>query len=202
MFKQPSRNFGTARHARIPWWYPDVGVPFNVVWRSQIDRFVYGYWLPGLRAYQGKKLSRFTAHNGEVLFAVCAHVQISVQESVHVTGKASRGMAVRSWVNLSLDDKDKKAIIDAEIDPETMFQDLGALVFRGYRFSLTFDDYSSSLQASLVCAQPDDPNYEHGVSTRHPDPLIALKSLFYKLHKMGDEPWENWCTTKTPDQWS
>jgi hypothetical protein len=129
-------------------------------------------------------------------------VQEGVQEKIYVASSKSRSIAVRGWVNISLDEDDKKRITEADLAVATMLEDVGSLVFKGYRFSMTYDDYSSSIQASLVCANSEDPNFEYGLSARHPDPVVALKTLLYKWSASTLKPWPEWSTPRKVDNWS
>jgi hypothetical protein len=112
-----------------------------------------------------------------------------------------RSIAVRAWANIGLSEDDKKAISGTPVEDDYLSSYVGDLVLRGYRFSLTFDDYSQAVQATLVCADPDDPNFELGMSARHPDPKTAVQTLLYKHHELAEENWGPFVGQRAVSKW-
>jgi hypothetical protein len=113
-----------------------------------------------------------------------------------------QSVAVRAWVNVTLSDTDKDAILSMDFDVESIMLAIASMVYSGYRFSVTFDEYSSALQVSLVCGNQDDPNYGLGMSSRHPDFDVALRSLWYKHQVMTRGSWADYAAPPQANSWS
>lgn len=186
----------------VPSWYPRIVSPSNVVWLHQRDHLVYDHWFPGVRSLYVTPFGRWGSAWCEVRFSRSLKIQIAIQENIHVSSSKARNMSVKGWANVTLGEEDKELIQSSDVSVETMLQDLGSLVFKGFRFSLTFDDYSNALQAALVCANPENPCYEYGLSARHPDPEIAIRSLLFKFAQTGNTPWSELTRERRVDNWS
>jgi len=106
------------------------------------------------------------------------------------------------WVNLRLTDEDKDAILDNPPNAEAVLNKFASMAYQGYRLSVSYDDYSKALQASLVCASGDSENVGFGISSRHPDLDMALISLLYKITLIGDTPWSEYASPPTRSDWS
>jgi len=105
------------------------------------------------------------------------------------------------WVNQKLTDEDKEVIKASAPDFERVLGDFGALAFEGYRLSVSYDDYSKAVQASLVCASPGKPNSGCGISARHPDLDTALLYLLYKVTTIGNRPWRDFAPPPRQSDW-
>jgi hypothetical protein len=186
---------------KLPTWYRRQPRPLNVVWQATIEYLVHRGWMVAFRMWLGPEGRFRESLSAEARFGWLLREQEDIQEKCHMASGKNRSVAVRGWANISLNDEDKDAILSAEISVETLLQDVGALVFRGYRFSMTFDNYSSSCQATLVCCDPEDGNYEHGLSARHPDPIVALKTLLYKHGLTRDTGWREFVRERQVDNW-
>jgi hypothetical protein len=123
-------------------------------------------------------------------------------QEVVMSGKGKGAIAVKAWANVSLDNEAKAAIVDSPIDAEKMLMEFAKLVCCGYRLSITFDDYSNAIQVSLVCVNDTSPNFQLGLSSRHPDIDTALRSLLYKHFVLTAEKWDDFTTPTAKDQWS
>lgn len=180
-----------------PAWYAAVPAPTNPVWAAQRDYLVTAFWLPAMR-------SLFISHGAwsEVVVAHSIRLQKRIQETIHVTRKDRKTVAIIGWVNFNLTEDDKAEITAAEVSVETMLQDIGSLVFKGYRFSMSFDDYSNALQASLVCVNEEDPNCGYAMSARHPDAEMTLRTLMYKFMACSDGPWADRVNERPAPGWS
>lgn len=196
------RELYRAESERLPKWY-GRRFPLFFVWQvAKVDQLVYNHWLPGLRGFY----SPFSRGNlgRDILvrfFEHGLHFQIAIQERMKIMGSEKRSVAVRAWANYTLTEDDKTAISEMGVSAETLLQDFGALVFSGYRLSLTYDDFSDSLQASLVCGNDKDRNYGLGLSARNPDPLVALTTLMYKHQVLLADGWEPYTKRRVQDSW-
>jgi len=168
-------------------WYPTIPDLINPIWRTARRQLVSLYWLPGLRAFYSSSSPKAGSRMSEVFFAQSAKVQIKIGIEVHVSSKQPFKML--GWVNIRLTDDDKTVILEDKTPVDQMLDDLGSLVFRGYRFSMAWDDYSDAVQSSLVCANPEDSNFGCGLSARHPNPDMSLRALMYKFSLALPQPW-------------
>jgi hypothetical protein len=186
----------------LPHWYPARSVVFSVLARAAIDRVVYDHWFVALRRFylsDGRVVNNPVAASG---FGVAIRIFDGLCLKRGLSMAQGRSIAVRGWVSLSLTKKDKDAIAASEVSVETMLQDLGALSYRGYRFSMTYDAYSDSVQSTLVCANEDDENCGAGMSARHPDPVLSLTTLMYKLGMLDGKCWHDFTSRPAPDSWA
>ena len=108
---------------------------------------------------------------------------------------------ISQWINRRLTDEDKQAIRDRGIDWPALFDWLEARMYRGYRFSIAYDDYSKAGQVSIVCRDLDDPNYGLAMSSRHPDLSVAFHSLQYKDEVLLADGWLGGDSPALSDQW-
>jgi hypothetical protein len=186
---------------KLPPWYCYERPVISPHKQATIDHFVYDGWLVAFRLLKradGKVVRNACA---DARFMWLLRQQVGLQERMRIAVAKNRSTAVKGWVNIALTDAHKDDIMQSDVSVETMLQDIGRLVFLGYRFSLTFDDYSSAQQATLVCANPDDGNYEYGLSARHPDPVIALTTLLYKHALTADTGWREFSKAQKRDDW-
>lgn len=120
-----------------------------------------------------------------------------------MTEQKKRSIASVRWVNIRLTDNDKELLRDREVNVPEVLARISDLMLAGYRLSVSFDDYSQAMQASLVCADDASPDYGCGMSARHPDLDLALLSLLYKatvLVKPGH--WHERLDKPRFDSWS
>lgn len=96
---------------------------------------------------------------------------------------------IEAWVNVSLSDLDKEHIIQVGPNWDDLFGWIGRRIYEGYRLGLAWDDYSQAVQVSIICRNPDLPDYGLAMSARHPDVDRALQSLWYKDNVIGQEGW-------------
>jgi hypothetical protein len=186
---------------RLPGWYLVKRPPFASHRQASLDHMVYDGWMPALRMLynaQGKVVKNPCAFSR---FGWLLRQHIGFQERLHVAETKNRSVAVLGWVNISLTEAHKDDIAQANVSVETMLQDIGALVMRGYRFSMTYDDYSEAIQATLVCANEEDGNFQHGLSARHPDPVMALTTLLYKHALTEETGWREFSKRAKRDSW-
>lgn len=100
----------------------------------------------------------------------------------------------KGFINIPLDEGDK-ARIQATADDYEVFGDMSTLILTGYKVGLAYDSYSTAVQATLTCHAQDDPNYGYAISSRNPDPRLALISVVYKhFEKCGGV----WADTERP----
>lgn len=186
----------------LPDWYHHTKAPLSDAWQKQVHWLVSAYWLPSIRALYTGKSTLYNRAWVSTRLMQAYQLQITIQEKTHMASKIDKNMKIKGWVNISLTDEDKQNISEGEVSVETMLQDFGNLVFRGFRFSLTFDDYSDALQASLVCANPEERDYGYAMSARHPDPEMVLRTLAYKFMLALNSPWEELCSNRPAPSWS
>lgn len=125
-----------------------------------------------------------------------------IMKEIHIMAEKKKPIAVLGWVNMPLADGDKEHILDLATDVAALLSDFSSLVFRGYRLSITWDDYSNALQASLVCADPESQNAGYGVSARHPDMDTVLATLWFKVSQLGETPWSEFTRNSGVSSWS
>lgn len=109
---------------------------------------------------------------------------------------------ISKWVNYRLNEDDKANLAAEPLTMEQVIQEFATRVFAGYRLSVAYDEYSSAMQASLVCVDKDSPDAGIGISSRHPDLDWALRSLLYKLQVVGDGKWGEFVDLPRGDSWS
>jgi hypothetical protein len=112
-----------------------------------------------------------------------------------------QSIAVSRWVNIPLGEDDKDAIAAADMSVEDIMLAIASMVYTGYRFSVTWDDYSSAIQVSLVCGDSTSPNYEMGMSARHPDFDMALFTLWYKHQILTGGNWAKFASEPRATNW-
>lgn len=95
------------------------------------------------------------------------------------------------WVNVRLGDSDKENLqeLAKSADIGALIDWVASMVYQGYSFSVSWDDWSDSQQLSFVCKAPDDPNYGLGLSARHPEFDMALLTLHYKHTEICAANW-------------
>jgi hypothetical protein len=180
-----------------------VAILANPVWEAHRQYIVNGYWLPAVRAFYGcppntRPMPGFAVHR---FFVASVRIR-EFQETIHVTRQSKGSIAVNQWCNIALNEEDKEAIATWEITIAEVLDVFSAMIFDGYRLSVTWDDYSKALQASLVCANEEDGNYACGMSARHPDMDTVLKTLLYKHHLTKDTGWRDTSLRATGPSWS
>lgn len=180
-----------------------VFVLVNPVWEAQRRYIVNQYWVGAVRLLRwigphGKKSRDAGLERWFVSTVVCREVQ----REVHLSKSKFSSIAVQAWANIHIDDEHKEEIAAWEISPLEVLNVFSALVFDGYRLSVTYDEYSEALQVSLVCANPEDGNYECGLSARHPDIDVALRTLLYKHRLTADSGWRAFTSRPKGPNWS
>lgn len=95
----------------------------------------------------------------------------------------------KGFVNIPLDESDKARISETANDYD-VFGDLSTLTLTGYKVGLAYDTYSSAVQATLTCHAPDDPNFGYAISSRNPDPRLALVSVVFKHFEKCNGVWQ------------
>lgn len=109
------------------------------------------------------------------------------------------------WVNIRLEDVHKDEISFLAGQGETTVIDtlncFARLAYDGYSLSVTWDDYSDSYQASIVCKAVDDANYGYGLSARHPDLDMALLTLRYKHENVCSGNWGSIAPSPKGQSW-
>jgi hypothetical protein len=186
----------------LPFWYVSVEGPVSSLWRMQRDHLVNAYWLPCMRSLYLGKTVKYAKNWAAVHDAFAVRLQKNIQQEIHVSAKVDKNMKIKAWVNVYLDDEDKEQIGAQEIAVPTMLQEFGNLVFKGYRFSMTYDDYSDAIQVALVCCNPEEENYGYAMSARHPDPEMALRTLAYKWAICAEQPWSERVEKAPAPNWS
>lgn len=132
------------------------------------------------------------------------HFELAVKdwfEGMAKNGTKKDTIAISRWVNLRLTDEDKTTLLSDIPLLEDVVNSFGALVFAGYRLSVSWDSYSQAIQASLVCVDPESVNAGIGVSARHPDIDMAIITLWYKVQMMGDQPWSDFVSPTPASNW-
>jgi len=116
---------------------------------------------------------------------------------------SSKEFQFRSWVNVRLSEDDKDALADLveTFEPGGLLDWVAKVVYSGYSFSVSWDEYSGAHQVSLVCKVADDPNYGFGMSARHPEFVIALLSLRYKHDEVCHGDWNAAGTARPNGIW-
>jgi len=109
---------------------------------------------------------------------------------------------VRGWVSSYLDDDDKTAIEAGAAMLDSVLLAITDLCTSGYRLSVSWDDYSSAIQAVLICTNEDDPNYALGMSARHPRADMCLATLVYKHEVLTEGRWEDHLSGGPTGTWS
>lgn len=168
------------------------------LWQRWCTHELAWFWRACLSPYQTPKQARVTA------MAYFYNWSLSVtqmEERMAKNGTKKSSIAISRWVSFNLDDDDKRAIQQDTPTLSDVVASFGSLCFSGYRLSISWDSYSSAVQASLVCTNEESPNAGIGVSARHPDIDMALITLMYKVQAMGDQPWETWCTPAPLNNW-
>src|SRR3989304_2468536 len=125
-----------------------------------------------------------------------------LEESYMSKHTKTSSISIDRWVNLPLTDEDKSILSEAVPTLGDIMSTFGALVFKGYRLSITWARYSSAIQASLVCVDAESPNAGIGVSGSDPDADMALITLLYKGTIMGTSPWTDYLTSVSKANWS
>lgn len=188
---------------------PELGVPGllalpgNPVWVRQYWDRLYPDLEMARRAFYSPFLKgQQRAVEGVRLLSHFTDLSERIMKEIHIMPEKKKAIAVRGWVNMSIDDAAKEEIVTIAAAPQQVLADFASLVFRGYRLSVTWDDYSSALQASLVCADPESVNAGYGVSARHPDIDLCLATLWYKVSVLGTSPWESFISGPKGSSWS
>lgn len=104
---------------------------------------------------------------------------------------SSKPFEFRGFVNVRLSDQDKQAIGAIDQPLGDLMETLGALILSGYKLSISYDRYSSAVQISLTCTDPQSGNYGYAISARHPDLALALVTLVYKHFDLLGMDWSN-----------
>lgn len=184
-------------------WFRPAQRPLSVASKRMVLFLGAYFYLPAVRAFYTPHRHQTT--NVQECVRLFWHAERFVdrflEEEFGVNTKKER-IAVRGWVNYRLTDEDKARIELEPLDMTVVIAEYMALVYGGYRLSVTYDEYSKAMQASLVCAKPDSPDAGLGMSSRHPDLDWALRSLLYKVQVVGVNTWDKWLDGPTPESWS
>jgi len=131
--------------------------------------------------------------------------QLLIQRTGTMTTKrvSNKEFAFRTWVNVRLgeEDKDNLAGMTENINPGELMNWVASMVYAGYSFSTSWDEYSGAHQCSLVCKAADDVNFGFGMSARHPEFEIALLSLRYKHDVVCAGDWTTVGTARPNGVW-
>lgn len=85
------------------------------------------------------------------------------------------------WVNISLTAEDKTAILELNADEISLLHWLGAKAYEGYKISFSWDNFSGAYQCALIGASAEHRDRGFAISARHPDPDMAVLTLWYKV---------------------
>lgn len=129
------------------------------------------------------------------------HMDKYLRERFQVA-KDDKKVQIIGWVNYRLTDEDKERLNAEPLSIELVINEFMTFAYRGYRLSVSYDDYSKAMQASLVCVNPEVPDCGYGISSRHPDLDTALRSLLYKTDVVGEGNWSTFAAAPTLDSWS
>lgn len=110
-------------------------------------------------------------------------------------GKAQRFNNIQ-FVQLELDDKQKKACKEFLRTIEEMEQAVDAMTADGYRISMKWDDYSRAQAAYIQHSDPEHVNGGLILSGRGSTPLRALRQALYKHAMICKGTWPR--TTVSP----
>jgi hypothetical protein len=116
---------------------------------------------------------------------------------------SNKEFAFKSWVNVKIGEDDKDILAELTENPNAreMLDWIANLVYSGYSFSVSWDEYSGAHQVSLVCKVADDPNFGFGMSARHPDFVFALITLRYKHEVICGGNWSTVGTSRPNGVW-
>lgn len=184
-------------------WHTPIFSALDSAWRLQRYHLLQHYWLPAVRAFYtpGRHMTTNIADSLRLFDHGFRFVSLIQGESVHVATKNERIASVR-WVNYRLTEDDKEKLQAEVLEMSAVIDDFADLVFHGYRLSVSYDDYSKAMQASLVCGAADNPDNGLGLSARHPDLDSALRSLLYKANLLGYGKWHEFASPSPVDSWS
>lgn len=186
---------------KVAWFKPSPPLIFR---EAEAERriLVERFYRPALRAFYTPGRHLTTNRQDSIrIFTHSEHLVIRIQEEWLAMPKKDM-VQITKWVNYRLSEDDKKLLADEPLTMEQVIQEFGTRVYSGYRLSVSYDEYSAAMQASLVCVDKDSPDAGIGVSSRHPDLDWALRSLLYKLMVVGDGKWSQWTAEPRGDSWS
>jgi len=194
-----------SRIAGVAWVTWRLPLPPTLKHAPQLDvyRLVVTYWLPGLRAFYqpDRHMQTNIAESLRWFWHADRYARLVQGELVEMATKDSRIASVR-WVNYRLTENDKAALESEVLQMNVVLGDFAEMVYSGYRLSVSYDEYSKAMQASLVCGAVDNPDNGFGISARHPDLDTALRSLLYKSSKLGFRRWHEYADSPAPESWS
>lgn len=144
----------------------------------------------------------YRAHAISVLFIDMTH-EIGEKTTMAKVSKPQTN-DFRGWVNMSLSDADKAAILD-KAGEKSAFQGVwdwaAALIYQGWKFNLAWDAYSDSYQVSTFCWDAESPSHGYAFSSRHPEIKIAMVTQWYKLEQIAQGDLASLSDRPSVDQW-
>jgi len=198
----PAKQARVIGTARAGWFWP-FPPPASYSWSEHARSLATHYMWPAIFAFYTPDRHQVTNVRESVrLFYHFENAVRHYQEEFLGMAKQNERIAVNRWLNLRLSDEDKAQIQDEPLAIENVVTEFMSLVYLGYRLSVSYDEYSKAMQASLVCVDKDNPDAGHGVSARHPDLDWCLRSLLYKVQLVGVGHWADSADSPGADAWS
>lgn len=121
------------------------------------------------------------------------------------SNRTARQNDFQGFIEIRLQDAHKDEIEDllrnGQPSPEDLLAWMGDLAYSQYKFSISRDDYSGSLQVGLFCWQANDPNFGHAISARHGNLYVTLATLWYKHERIAGGDWSSVGTKPAPGTW-
>lgn len=117
--------------------------------------------------------------------------------------KAEQRGEFLGFVNIYLDDAQKADILERvkKVKWAELWGWVGAQTGKGYKFSFSWDNYSSAQQVAMFCWAEGDPNHGRALSARHPDLDMALYTLFYKSEYVALGDWSCFIEKSAAPSW-
>lgn len=185
----------------VSWFSPSPPLIFREA-EQERRLLVERFYRPALRAFYAPHRHLVTNRTDAIrIFGHSTYFVERVQEDWLGMAKKDQ-IAITKWVNYRLSEDDKALLSAEPLSMEQVIQEFATRVYAGYRLSVAHDEYSRSMQASLVCVDRDSPDAGIGISSRHPDLDWALRSLLYKLMVIGDGKWSEFTDAPQADSWS
>jgi hypothetical protein len=99
----------------------------------------------------------------------------------------------KGYVNVYLSDDEKKRIKDEDAGLDELMLWAAGMVSLGYRFTLSWDDYSDCFKAQMSGDFVDlGDNAGKAISFRHVEPEIAIAALRYAIDELfGRGDWKD-----------
>jgi len=87
-----------------------------------------------------------------------------------------------------------------QVDQDDWETDLTELIAQDYKLSLSHDNRSGAIMASLSCYNPKEPNYKYTLISRAPTPLLAVAVTLFKHLELSGGDW-NAAQPEDADLW-